>query len=213
MKVIGLAGIMVVCVLLCLNGLMRIDKDHGMVFSTRVIRLLCMGSLIAAQMWYLVSAGKDWTGQSAWFLIHVYFLSCSVTDYLTCQVYDVFQYLGIGASGYLVLTASTNTIFGFSILLFALLQYLLFMKLYGKADGMAFLVAAMAEASLGYDINMYLLHMITAYLLLSLVQSLKGNIGGKGRLKVPVPFLPYITASFWGVVVWSETVGVPSIPF
>lgn len=208
MKVILVAAILVVCVSLCLNGLMKIDKNHGMVFSAGVIRRLCLGSLIAAQMWYLASSGKSGTVHWAWFLVHVYFISCSLTDYLTCQVYDVFQYLGIAASAYLALTASANAIVGFSILLFALLQYFLFMKMYGKADGMAFLVAAMAEASLGYDINMYLLHMISAYLLLCLVQGLMGNIGGKGRLKVPVPFLPYITAGFWGIIVWGEKISV-----
>lgn len=247
-----LASLMPGCVFLCLHGLMKLDKAHGMQFSRRILCQLWLGSLVFVFVCLPNSGEGDWRAQTAWFLLGVYFLSSCVTDHLTCQVYDVFQYLGVAAGGYLALTASgyqavaasghqavavsghqavaasgypavttsgpmafsatmdaavdaagnggVDAAIGVSILLFALLQYVLFMRLYGRADGMAFLVSALAEASLGYDMQMYLLHMILSYLLLSLVQGLKRNIGGKGRLKKPVPFLPYITVGLWMVI-------------
>lgn len=219
-----LVFLMMGCVSVCLHGLMKLDKAHGMQLSMSTLCQLWLGSLVFVFVCLPNSGEGDWRMQTAWFLLGVYFLSCCVTDHLTCQVYDVFQYMGVAAAGYLALTASghpkvvvsghlafnatvdvagnggVDAAIGLSILLFALLQYVLFMRLYGKADGMAFLVSALAEASLGYDVQMYLLHMILSYLLLSLVQGLKRNIGGKGRLKKPVPFLPYITVTFWIVM-------------
>ena len=151
---------------------------------------------------------KDMEGpfRCAWLLLQIYFVSSSLTDIMTCQVYDLFQYLGVAAGGYLLLCGETSDWIGVSIILFVGLQYLVFRKLYGEADTMSFLVAAMAEGALGYDMQMYLLHMIFAYLLLSLTQIVKGNIGTAGKLKVPVPFLPYITVGFWGIVVFGEII-------
>jgi len=190
------AGVAVCFVCACLRGLMKIDPQHGMHFTRKNYVVLCLASFIGVLVW-LPLAGAFTENRLLWMVLHVYFLCCSCTDYLTCQVYDVFQYVGLAASSVLLFKGEADIWIGFSVLLFALLQYFLFMKLYGAADGMAFLVAALAEASLGCDMTGYLLHMILAYLMLSLCQITKGNIGRKGTLKTPVPFLPYIMVSFW----------------
>lgn len=200
------AGLICVCVYVLLRGMMLVDKDHGMELDRRKGWLLVMGSTAAAGIWQMTTVTPGGQFQCAWLLLHIYFLSCSMTDIMTCQVYDIFQYLGIAAAGYLLLGSGTSARIGVSVILFAWLQYLIFMKLYGEADGMAFLVAALAEGALGYDIEMYLVHMIFAYLLLSLTQIVKGNIGTGGKLKVPVPFLPYITVGFWGILVFGERI-------
>ena len=196
-----IAGLICVCVYVLLRGMMLVDKDHGMEFDRRIWWILVMGSTSASGIWQMTTAA--WGGQFrwAWLLLHIYFLSCSMTDIMTCQVYDMFQYLGIGVAGYLLLHSGASARIGMSVILFAGLQYLIFMKLYGEADGMAFLAAALAEGALGYDIEMYLVHMIFAYLCLSLTQIVRGNIGTGGKLRVPVPFLPYIMVSFWGILV------------
>ncbi len=196
--------IIFICVYMSLRGLMIVDRQHGMEFSNKAVGVLFFGCLVSACIWCVTTENKDAMIRFSWLLIHIYFLCCSVTDHLTCQVYDIFQYLGIVAAGYLLLRTPENVAVGISVLLFALLQYFIFMKLYGAADGMAFLIAAGAEASLGYDINIYLLHMIAAYLLLSLRQAIRGNIGKKGKLKAAVPFLPDIMVSFWGILICGE---------
>ena len=204
--VLFMAGLICVCVYMLLRGMMCVDKDHGMEFCRRVWWILIMGSTAAAGIWQMTTENMAGSFRCAWLLLQIYFVSCSLTDIMTCQVYDLFQYLGIAAAGYLLLCGEAPAWIGFSVILFAGLQYFVFRKLYGEADAMSFLVSALAEGALGYDVQMYLLHMIIAYLLLSLTQIVKGNIGTGGKLKVPVPFLPYITVGFWGIVVFGERI-------
>ncbi len=199
-QVLGAGGIMVLSVFLALRCLMILDKDHGLSFSAGTLRMLCLGSLIAAAIWYQSTVEMEMGARLAWLVIHIFFLCCGVTDHQTCQVYDIFQYPGILLSAYLLWNSPHHLWVGVSLILFALLQYFVFMRMYGKGDGMVLLTAAVAEASLGYDISVYLLHMIVAYLLLGLVQGIKGNIGRKGKLARPVAFVPYIVVGFWIIV-------------
>ena len=204
--VLFIAGLIMICVYMLLQGIMRVDKEHGMEFGRRIWWILIMGSTAAAGIWQMTTEGMEASFRCTWLLLQIYFVSCSLTDIMICQVYDLFQFLGLAAAGYLLLFGDTSVWIGVSIILFAGLQYLVFRKLYGEADTMSFLVAALAEGALGYDIQMYLLHMIFAYLMLGLTQIVKGNIGIGGKLKVPVPFLPYITVGFWGIVVFGERI-------
>ncbi len=77
------------------------------------------------------------------------------------------------------------------------LQLLLAGRIYGRADGYAFCACALTEALLGISAVGFLLHMLFAYCLLFAVQLARRNINGRGNLRRPVPFLPYITAAFW----------------
>lgn len=98
----------------------------------------------------------------------------------------------------------------FPVLLFALLQKKLFFRMYGRADCHAFTVCAAAECGIGLGMKEYLVHMLLAFLLLGVVQGLQGNIGRKGNLKEDVAFLPYITISFWGLLLMAgKTRGFP----
>lgn len=81
------------------------------------------------------------------------------------------------------------------MILFALLQYLLFMRLYGEGDVMAFQICALYLVGEGGNLMTMLLHMALAFGLLGAVQLARGNINKKGNLKTPVPFLPYIACS------------------
>ena len=204
--VLFIAGLSCICVYMLLRGMMCVDKGHGIEFSRKVWWILIMESTAAAGIWQMTTESMEGSFRCAWLLLEIYFVSCSLTDIMTYQVYDLFQYLGVAVAGYLLLHGEISVWIGVSIILFAGLQYLVFRKLYGEADAMSFLVAALAEGALGYDMQMYLLHMIFAYLLLSLTQIVKGNIGTGGKLKVPVPFLPYITVGFWGILVFGERI-------
>lgn len=81
-------------------------------------------------------------------------------------------------------------------ILFVLLQYLLFARMYGLADCHAFCSCAVLLAASGRGITSMLVHMLCSIVLLGLVQWAKGNVNKRGNLKEPVAFIPYITVAF-----------------
>lgn len=121
-----------------------------------------------------------------------------VMDLESCMVYNYVWWIGGGAA-VLLLGMVKGGMEG-ELLIFILLQELFFCRLYGRADCHAFSVCAFLENVMGMGMQMYLLHMLFAFLLLALVQGVGGNIGTNGNLKQPVAFLPYITLTFWGVL-------------
>lgn len=80
---------------------------------------------------------------------------------------------------------------------YILIQQIWFGKLYGRADCHAFSVCAAGMAAYGLNFADYVIHMSLAYLGLTAVQFIAGNVASGGRLKEPVPFVPYIVAAFW----------------
>lgn len=80
---------------------------------------------------------------------------------------------------------------------FGAMQFLLFAKMYGKADCHAFLCGGILLASYGGTLREYLLHMLISIGLLGFMQLLRGNVNSKGNLKNPVAFIPYITAGLF----------------
>ena len=197
----------IVCeiVILAMTGvnvwsMMQLDPEQNMQMTKKTWLIFAGGSLFMSHLWVYITNGASFLEQLAWLTVCIYFLSSSMTDILSCYVYDWFQIWGTAAGTYLIMQSSGDIWIGCSIVIFAILQGILFMKLYGKADGLAFLVAALVLGAMGCGVKTYLLHMIISYLLLAFTQAFKGNIGKKGNLKKPVPFLPYITISFWIVV-------------
>lgn len=80
---------------------------------------------------------------------------------------------------------------------FAALQQLLFGRMYGRADCHAFCACAAVMLAWGQGFESYVIHMAIVFGLLTCVQLCRGNVTVRGRLKTPVPLLPYITAGFW----------------
>lgn len=123
-----------------------------------------------------------------------------------CTCYAVYNYIwwvaGAAAIGVWCLCKQENRreTEVMSLLLFAVVQEFFFCKMYGRADCHAFVVCAIAEDALGMNMRDFLLHMLLAVLLLAIVQGKSHNIGADGNLKKTVPFLPYITGSFWGML-------------
>lgn len=129
-------------------------------------------------------------------------LFASITDCYIGKAYHFIWWIGIVAAFFRCCLkigqsgsyhAATVAI---SLLIFAGLQQILFARFYGRADCHAFCVCAFAEGSLGMGMTAFWIHMVLAFGLLIIVQGIRGNIGKSGCLKEPVPFLPYITASF-----------------
>lgn len=132
-------------------------------------------------------------------------LAC-VTDLALCQVYNFIWWIALTAAAVLLWRRlclsgmQTKEEMLIALLLFFTLQYTVFCRTYGKADGYAFCVCAVTEAARGMKLAGYLSHMLLAYTLLLLVQTIGGNLNRRGNLKKSVPFLPYITMAFWMVI-------------
>ena len=177
---------------------MKNDKNCKLYLGKKE-KILIVGGSAACALWigcFLEHWGG--AGQLACGVLAAYLLIASITDLQTCEVYD-FLAIVAGSIGLLMLFA--GGIFGtrlFSLILFGLIQLFLFMKMYGRADGWAFLVCAVYESRFGKGMLTYLLHMASAFLVLAVIQGLNRNIARNGNLKKPVPFLPYIAVTVWG---------------
>ena len=181
-------------VLLLIAGM---DPCHGLKTDWGAAGILLAGSG-AGTGYILYACGGETPGERAAYLVlSVYLTVCGVTDAQTCKVYDILQIPAAAAGAWLCIRRPVPAESGVGLVLFALLQYLLFMRLYGEGDVMAFQICALYVAAAGGDLLTMLLHMAAAFAMLGAVQLIKGNINGKGNLKTPVPFLPYIA---WGAL-------------
>lgn len=163
---------------------------------------LGLGAVNGAYMGLLCGAGSPdkisglWLGAVAGGLL----FAC-LTDLRCRLVYDYTWWI-VTAAGVCLLYPSLlrypEVLWQFTV--FFLLQRGIFDRFYGRADVYAFCVCALTEASFGMGLKWYLLHMAAALILLAVVQGVRHNIGRDGNLKASVPFLPYITASFWGIL-------------
>lgn len=116
------------------------------------------------------------------------------SDYVTKEIYD-FVYFPAGViCVYQVLSeGNVEKILGLTV--FCCIQMVIFKRLYGVSDCIAFSVCAMYVAAHGGGMQDYWLHMFIAFLLFLIVQAFKRNIDKKGRLKKPGAFIPYIAAA------------------
>lgn len=146
--------------------------------------------------------------EGLWGVIALCLLFACITDCRSCQVYNVTWWVAGAAAVILLLQEKSRLEINFLLELgfFVLLQLLLFPKMYGRADCYAFSVCAVAEAAAGLSLTGYLLHMLLSFILLAFVQALCHNIDRRGKLRRPVPFLPYITLAFWALLWYSGTV-------
>lgn len=134
---------------------------------------------------------------SCWCLLAGCFLAACWMDVKTKSVYQFIWWIGAaGAFGLLVANDAMTWGVGLSIFIFCLIQEKFFSKFYGRADCHGFCVCAVTLAALGGGMTVFFLQETIAFSLLTIVQFLRRNIGERGRLKVPVAFVPYITVSF-----------------
>ena len=84
--------------------------------------------------------------------------------------------------------------------LFCVLQYLLFARMYGRADCHGFACFSFLLLRKGGRMEQMLVLMLLSICFLGLVQLVKRNVNRKGNLKRPVPFLPYMTFAF--LILW-----------
>lgn len=142
-----------------------------------------------------------------WAVVAACLMSACIMDWQTCQVYNFLWWISGAAAGILLLTRKgrIGPEEAIELAAFVFLQCTFFSKVYGKADCYAFSVCAAAEASAGIGATGFLAHMLGAFCLLALVQGIRRNIDGRGNLKRPIPFLPYITLAFWALLWYHYT--------
>lgn len=138
-------------------------------------------------------------------IFYLAFGKAVIMDRKTRSVYRFLWWIAGGAGAMLLLSSGALTVreaperIG-GLLLFAMLQFTLFSRMYGLADCYAFTCCSMVLCSLGGGIREYLLQMLLAILLLGIVQLFRKNVNRRGNLREPVAFLPYIAASFFLMV-------------
>ena len=124
-------------------------------------------------------------------------------DALWQQVYDWIWILGlIGIGGLLIF--HRNNIFQLSycarelppLVLFCLMQCFLCRFSYGRADAYGCMETAAYFFVTGKGIAAVAGCQLLVFLLLIVVQVVKGNIGRNGQLRQPVPYIPYLTTVF-----------------
>ena len=101
-------------------------------------------------------------------------------------------------SGYSVMTASRLMI---EALFVIFIQERVMSRYYGRADSHAFSCCALFFAACGSCLEAHIIHMSISLILLTLVQSFRKNISKGIKLKVSVPFIPYISVSFVVMVI------------
>ena len=134
-----------------------------------------------------------------WVILWCSLLYGCATDLKSQKVYNYTWWFGGLAAGGLLwgsLYAGGSPVLLWHLAVYMVLQFALFVRMYGREDCYAFCVCAIVEASLGMGFSDYLVLMLLALGLLFPVQLLRRNIAKNGNLKQPVAFLPYISAAF-----------------
>ena len=175
---------------------MQVDGELRECHQKRLWGVWFAACIVAEAGFLVCMQGAEPVPKVCLLVLAVYFVVCSTMDSMLCMVNNFMQYIGAAGGGILVLHQLPRKEIGISLLAFALVQYVLFRKMYGSADVMAFLICALYLAGRNKNIEDYLLHMTVCYLLLAVVQGARGNITEKGQLEKPVALYPYISASF-----------------
>ena len=128
-------------------------------------------------------------------LFAAYLFVCTWQDNKTMEVYDVTHIPGIMIAVWMAQIPKMQAGAGVSLLAFALVQYVLFRRMYGDADVMCFLICALSLGDVG-SMAVYLLHMLVTYVFLGVHQALLGNVAKDGNLKRPVPMIRYILMAY-----------------
>lgn len=175
----------------------KYDKEHGLKIDKKT-KWKIEGSCVILSLWIEVFL-SHWGvgGKLACGGLAAYLLLASVMDLQICMVYDFLSVFGFIGGVWVLWRIQPRKEQLIALFFFWILQYFFFMKMYGKADGIAFCICALFESCYGVGMLTYLLHMLAAYCVLGVIQGLKHNINKQGNLKQPVPFLPYITGTVW----------------
>ena len=194
----------------------RLDPQTAIPVTAKCRALVLAGGMAGDFLMWCMAQGEPFLGKLFLAVIWGCFLLACITDVAICQVYNFVWWIsGAAAMALLWLRCHMNRDLGISgpihtmgsmdvpsgsilaLMVFCALQLIIFARLYGVADCYAFCVCAIVECAYGAGMGDFLMHMLLAVGLLLPVQAAKRNLNRYGNLKKPVPFLPYITLSFY----------------
>ncbi len=176
--------------------IVKCNEDHNLDLGLRTQMFIGACSLIGGFVIDLLLKHWGILGQLSCGMLAAYLLTASITDIQTYEVYDFLAFItALAGIGILIRNHPGSSIP--ELLIFIVIQGFLFMSMYGRADGYAFIVCALFESRFGRGLLTYLFHMGLAFLLLGIVQGFLGNVSCKGNLKKSVAFLPYISITVW----------------
>lgn len=188
-------------------GLFLIEKlDQEICFPKKVKAVIVLAGMVGTILIQL----KVEPGQLLSRLLLSLFIGClllaCVTDLAICQVHNFVWWIAGTAGGLLFVerfcaAPMENEFMASELMVFCVIQMVVFGRLYGRADCYAFCVCAVMEAALGIGLKGFLAHMLFSFGLLAVKQAVGRNIGFDGNLRRPVPFLPYITAGMYLVLI------------
>lgn len=124
-------------------------------------------------------------------------LTATLMDMKTKTVVNVIWWISLFGSIGMIWLSSADNISGYSDFgLFCGLQLFFFSRFYGRADSYAYIACAAYGLASGWNLRMFLTHMLISFLLLALVQIPRKNVDSRGNLHRPVAFVPYISIAF-----------------
>lgn len=181
---------------LCLRMIVREAPVHCLTIDKKQYCEIMVYSLTVGMWIERMLVHWHWYGQLACGVLAAYLLVASIQDVQSREVYDFLHLMALPAGLVFVWTeVSWDKLI--SLAVFAVVQFGIFMRMYGAGDGLAFLVCAVFESRFGAGMLTYLLHMSAAYVLLGVVQGIRGNLNRQGNLREPVAFIPYIAVTTW----------------
>lgn len=192
---LGIFELQLVLTLAVLWLITKSDQEHGLQADWGAVGILSAGCCMGAG--YIASHHRQEQPVilAGYLILAVYLTVCVITDRKTCKIYDFLQLPASMAGAILCMARPLPAGAGVGLILFALLQYFLFGRMYGQGDVMAFQVCSLYIIGEGGDFQVLLLHMALSFAILGVIQLFRKNIDRRGNLKTPVPFLPYIACS------------------
>ncbi len=180
----------------CLRMILREDVKNCLELDEIICAKILFYS-VAVGLWIALFLERwGFWGQLSCGVLAAYLLVASLQDHQSCEVYDFLHILALPAGLVFVLCEFSEDKL-VSLLFFTVIQFVLFVRMYGFGDGLVYVVCAVFESRFGGGLLTYLLHMAASFGLLAVVQGCRRNINRKGNLKKPVPFVPYIAVTVW----------------
>lgn len=136
------------------------------------------------------------------------FLVASITDLADFCIYRFCWWLALSGCVLILMQvyagggSSFENINCRGLLVFILIQKLLFHRFYGEGDCNGFCVGALVLFCLGKSYETGYYAMGITFLLLGGIQGLKGNVGKKGNLKHNIALMPYIFSGLLVGILW-----------
>jgi hypothetical protein len=177
--------------------ILRYDSDHGLSLRKQEHLILCIGSVLFA-IWILYIVEEQQGAKIVCLsFLAAYLLITSLTDYQTNDVHDFLHVIAAIAGIIMCVLASTDHLLYASLAQFIGMQLLIFSRLYGLGDCLAFMVCAIYLTAQGAGLYEHLIFMASVFCQVTAVQISEHNMNRKGNLIKPIALLPYITVSIF----------------